>query len=173
MPYHLVISANRIRGQWFSFSKADVRHLCCCMCTAGNSVGLALYVYKGRQWMICVPRLGLSHIFPNLENTARVSMLYARTGIGLFVPCLQNSVQMHKHCACSFTGFGILQGMLPMGPMFTDITYSTITCQYQQACNGNTTLISNWRNSGHKHLLVMWYYVFWNQDTPASEPQIM
>jgi hypothetical protein len=27
MPYHLVISANRIRGQWFSFSKAGVCHL--------------------------------------------------------------------------------------------------------------------------------------------------
>ena len=27
MPYHLVISANRIRGQWFSFSKAAVCHL--------------------------------------------------------------------------------------------------------------------------------------------------
>jgi hypothetical protein len=80
---------------------------------------------------------------------------------------------MRQRCACSFAVFGIYQGMLPVGPMLTDITYSTITCQYQQACNRNTTLISNWRNSGHKHLLVKWYYVLWNQDTPASELQIM
>lgn len=88
MPYYLVISANRIRGQWFSFSKVDVCHLWCCMCTAASSGGLALYVYMGRQWMIYMPRLGLPHIFPNLENTAWVSMLYVRTGIRLFVPCL-------------------------------------------------------------------------------------
>ena len=173
MPYQLVISANRIRGQWFSFSKACVCYLCCCMCTAVSSVGLAVYVYMGGRWMICVPRLGLSHIFPNLEKTAQVSMLYSRTGIGLFFPAY--TIQ-YKGISTVHT---VLQDL-----EYYKVCYQWVPClltshiapshnQYQQACNWNTTLISNWRNSGHKYLLVKLYYVLWNQDTPASELQIM